>query len=204
MRVFLETERLILRQFTMDDLDDLCDLNSDPEVMRYTTGGLPVPRERIEHDFLPDYLADYERSEGFGFWAVIEKASGEFLGWFHFRPHGDEPPDQPELGYRLKRSAWGKGYATEGSAALIDKGFTEFGVRRVVATAYGENVASRRVMEKVGMTLVRTFRFPPEEIDTVPGIDPALYDGDDVEYAITKAEWEQSRSQDTRSPGERL
>ena len=165
MRVFLETERLILRQFTMDDLDDLCALNSDPEVMRYTTGGLPVPRETIEHDFLPYYLAYYERSEGYGFWAVIEKASGEFLGWFHFRPHGDDPPDQPELG-----------------------------VRRVVASAYGENVASRRVMEKVGMTLVRTFRFPPEEMDEVPGIDPAMFDGDDVEYAITKAEWEARRS----------
>ena len=196
MRVFLETERLILRQFTMDDLDDLCDLNSDPEVMRYTTGGLPVPREMIEHDFLPYYLAYYVRSKGYGFWAVIEKASGEFLGWFHFRPHTGEPPDQPELGYRLKRSAWGKGYATEGSAALIDKGFAEFGVQRVVASAYGENVASWRVMEKVGMTLVRTFRIPIEEMDEVPGIDPALFDGDDVEYAITKAEWEARRMRD--------
>lgn len=193
MRVFLETERLLLRQFTPDDVDNLYNLNNDPEVMRYVTGGLSVPREDIERDFLPAYLAYYERYEGYGFWAVVEKAGGDFLGWFHLRPHSGDPPDQPELGYRLKRSAWGKGYATEGSAALIDKGFAELGARRIVASAYGENVASRRVMEKVGMTLVRTFRVPPEEMDEVAGIDPALFDGDDVEYAITKAEWEGRR-----------
>jgi len=96
----------------------------------------------------------------------------------------------------LKRSSWGKGYATEGSAALIDKGFANLGARRVVAIAFGENLPSRRVMEKVGMTLVRTFRIAPEELDEVVGIDPALFDSDAVEYAITKEEWEQRR----RSP----
>ena len=201
MRVFVETERLILRRFTMDDLDVLCDLNSDPEVMRYTTGGLPVPRDEIERHFLPAYLGHYERYAGYGFWAAIEKDSGEFLGWFHFLPHAGEPPDQPELGYRLKRSAWGKGYATEGSAALIDKGFAELGARRVVASAFGENVASRRVMEKVGMRLARTFRIAPEELDEVAGIDPALFDGDCVEYAITKAEWDERRGREERSAG---
>ncbi len=86
------------------------------------------------------------------------------------------------------------GCVTEGSAALIDKGFAELGVQRVVAVAFGDNLGSRRVMEKVGMRLVRTFRIPPKELDEVDGIDPALFDGDAVEYAITKEEWEQRKA----------
>jgi RimJ/RimL family protein N-acetyltransferase len=195
LHVFLETERLVLRRFTKDDVENLVALDGDPAVMRYITGGPATPRETLEHDHLPHYLAYYERYEGYGFWAVVEKASGEFLGWFHFRPHGEAPADEPELGYRLRRSAWGKGYATEGSRALIRKGFTELGVRRVVAYAYGENVASTRVMEKVGMRLVRTFRLTPEELYQELGVtDPSLFDGDDVEYAITREEWEEQQA----------
>jgi RimJ/RimL family protein N-acetyltransferase len=192
VHVFLETERLILRRFTADDVDNLVSLDGDPVVMRYITGGPPTPRETLEHDHLPYYLGCYERYEGYGFWAVIEKASGEFLGWFHFRPAEGAPEDEPELGYRLRRSAWGKGYGTEGARALIRKGFTELGVRRVVAFAYQENVASTRVMEKAGMRLVRTFRLTPEQLQEYLGVtDPSLFDGDDVEYAITKEEWEE-------------
>src|SRR5687768_14344074 len=151
MHVFLETERLILRRFTADDVANLVDLDGDPAVMRYLTGGPPTPREEIEGDILPAFLGYYSRFAGYGFWAAIEKASGEFLGWFHLRPKEADPPDEPELGYRLRASAWGKGCGTEGSRALIDKAFTELGARRVVAITYQENVASSRVMEKVGM-----------------------------------------------------
>ena len=87
--------------------------------------------------------------------------------------------DEPELGYRLRRSAWGKGYATEGSRALIRKGFTELGVRRVVAETMAVNTASRRVMEKAGLTLVRTFH--QEWPDRIPGDEHG-----DVEYALTQ------------------
>ena len=84
--VFLATERLFLRQFTMDDADLLFALDNDAEVMRYVNGGVPVPREDIVHDFLPAFLSYYERFDGYGFWAAIDKTSGRFLGWFHFRP----------------------------------------------------------------------------------------------------------------------
>ena len=190
MHIFLETERLILRRFTEDDVDSLVDLDSDPEVMRYISGGPATPREEIERDHIPAYLAYYQQYEGYGFWAAVEKATGSFLGWFHFRPAPGTPTDEPELGYRLRRSAWGKGYGTEGARALIRKGFTELGVRRVVAFTYGDHHASRRVMEKAGMRLVRTFRLTPEQLASLSVIDPTLFDGDDVEYAITKAEWE--------------
>jgi RimJ/RimL family protein N-acetyltransferase len=199
MHVFLETDRLILRRFTEDDVDNLYALDSDPAVMRYITGGPSTPRDEIERDYIPAYLAYYERYEGYGFWAAIEKATSGFLGWFHFRPYKDDAPNEPELGYRLRRSAWGHGYATEGSRALIHKGFTDLGAQRVVAFAYGENIASRRVMEKSGLRLVRTFRLTPEQLLEYLGVtDPTLFPGDDVEYAITKAEWEQQLA--TASP----
>jgi len=132
MQVFLETERLVLRRFTMANADDLVNLDADPDVMCYITGGVPTSRDEIETEVLPAFLDYYQRYEGSGFWAAVEKATGEFLGWFHFRPAPDAAPGDVELGYRLRKSAWGKGYATEGSRALIDKGFTEFGVQRVV------------------------------------------------------------------------
>ena len=83
METFLETEQLTLRRFTADDVDNLVELDSDPEVMRYINGGRPTPREEIERDVLPAYLAYYERDDGYGFWAAVEKTSGNFIGWFH-------------------------------------------------------------------------------------------------------------------------
>jgi RimJ/RimL family protein N-acetyltransferase len=136
----------------------------------------------MRDDYLPHWLAYYERGDAYGFWAAIERSSGAFLGWFHLRPRPEDPPDEPELGYRLVASAWGKGYATEGSRALIDKAFVELGARRVHASTMAVNDASWRVMEKAGMRCVRTFRADW----------PVRIDGDehgDVEYAIAREEW---------------
>jgi RimJ/RimL family protein N-acetyltransferase len=183
MRILLETERLLLRRFTETDADVLYDLDGDPEVMRFLNGGKPRARDVIRNKILPLFLRSYERFEGFGVWAAIEKSTGEFLGWFAFHPSETGGPEEVELGYRLRRSAWGKGYATEGSRALICKGFTELGVQRVVADTMTVNAASRRVMEKAGLTYVRTFHQEwPERIE---GSEHG-----DVEYALTKADWE--------------
>ena len=184
MQVFCETQRLVLRRFTMADVDDLVRLDADPDVMHFITGGVPTAREEIEKEILPAFLAYYERFEGYGFWAAIEKPTGQFLGWFHFRPREGASLDEAELGYRLRKSAWGKGYATEGSRALIRKGFTEFGVQRVVAETMTVNQASRRVMEKAGLKLARTFHQPW----------PYPIEGDefgDVEYALDRTGWQQ-------------
>ncbi|HEV7973902.1 GNAT family N-acetyltransferase [Amycolatopsis sp.] len=180
--IFLETERLTLRRFTVDDLDNLVALDGDPEVMHFITGGRTTSREELETDFLPAFLSYYERFDGYGFWAAIEKPTGDFLGWFHFRPPPDAPADEPELGYRLRKTAWGKGYATEGSRALIHKGFTEFGVRRVTASTMSVNMASRGVMEKSGLSFVRTFF--QDWPDVIEGAEHG-----DVEYALTREDW---------------
>ncbi len=187
MQVFLETERLVLRRFTEDDVDNLFTLDSDPDVMHFITGGRTTPRDEIQNDVLPAFLRYYERFAGYGFWAVIEKSTGDFLGWFHFRPPKGGNPDEPELGYRLRKSAWGKGYGTEGSRALIRKGFTEHGVQRVYAETMAVNLASRRVMEKAGLTLVRTFH--QEWPYSIEGEEHG-----DVEYALCKADWERQEA----------
>ena len=116
------------------------------------------------------------------FWAAIERESGRFLGWFHLRPLEADPPDEPELGYRLVRAAWGRGYGSEGSRALIDKAFAQLGARRVHASTMAVNIGSRRVMEKAGMRLVRLFH--GEWPERIPGDEEG-----DVEYAITREEW---------------
>jgi RimJ/RimL family protein N-acetyltransferase len=184
-QVFLETERLTLRRFTAGDVDDLVELDSDPKVMLYINGGRPTPRDEIENDVLPAFLAYYERYAGYGFWAAVEKSAGEFVGWFHFRPAEGSPAGEVELGYRLRASAWGKGYATEGSRALIEKGFAELGVERVFATTMTVNVGSRRVMEKAGLKFVRTFHQPWP--DYIEGQEEG-----DVEYALTRSDWQRT------------
>ena len=99
MQVFLETQRLVLRRFSMADADNLVSLDADPDVMRFVTGGIPTSRDEIENEFLPAFLGYNERYEGYGFWAVIEKATGDFLGWFHFRPREAAVPGEVVRNY---------------------------------------------------------------------------------------------------------
>ncbi|MDN3355485.1 GNAT family N-acetyltransferase [Actinomadura sp. DC4] len=182
MATFLETRRLRLRRFTEADEDDLVELDGDPEVMRFLTGGRPTSRQEVRDHVLPTVFGFYERFDGFGYWVAEEKQTGRFLGWFHFRPEKEPRDGEVELGYRLRRAAWGQGYATEGSLALIRKGFTELGVERVIARTMTVNEGSRRVMEKCGMTLVRTFH--PDGLEAIDGSEHG-----EVEYALGRAGW---------------
>ena len=166
MQIYLETERILLRQFTPDDVDCLYALDSDPEVMRYLTNGVPRSYAETKNETLPRHIAYYEKFAHFGVWAAIEKETGAFIGWFHFRPDARNPEEDIELGYRLMRLVWDKGYATEVSRALIRKGFEELGVKRVTARAMKANVNSWRVMEKVGMNFEMEYieeKFPVDD-----------------------------------------
>jgi len=191
--VLLRTSRLVLRQFTDGDLDDLTALDSDPEVMHFITGGLATPRREIEDEILPRWLRYYEESHTTGFWAADTRDSRRFVGWFHLRPGDGHSSAEPELGYRLRRDHWGMGLATEGSRALIDLAFAGDDVQRVLAETMAVHVASRRVMEKVGMTLVREFR--ADWPYRIPGDEFG-----DVEYAIDRGDWEQQLSSSS-TPG---
>jgi RimJ/RimL family protein N-acetyltransferase len=168
--IFLETARLYLRRFTTEDAPLLCVLDSDPEVMRYISKGEPTPLSRIRSRILPAWLGYYEAHEHLGFWAAHERDTHLFIGWFHLRPtrlHPARlPPEDMELGYRLRRNAWGRGYATEGSRALLDNAFTRWDIGRVIATTLVENRASQRVMAKCGLRFEDTFTYPA---DLLPG-----------------------------------
>jgi [ribosomal protein S5]-alanine N-acetyltransferase len=166
MKIFLETPRLILRQFTEDDVDNLVALDSDPDVMHYINGGFPSSYEAIANTFLPDILSYYEEYDNLGFWAIMEKTSQEFIGWIVLRPESRfrfakllnaVESDALELGYRLRKISWGKGYATEASQALIIKAFTEWNFQKIIAWALPENKASIQVMKKLGLTLQQEY-----------------------------------------------
>ena len=205
----LGTARLLLRRFTPADEDDLVALDGDPEVMRYLSGGPATPREQIHERVLPRFIALSAQSSALGYWAAEGRDDGTFLGWFALHPvAGDaaaggwvdtDDHAQVELGYRLRREAWGRGLATEGSRALIDRAFRELDVRRIVATTYQYNTGSRRVMEKCGLTHIRSFKLiPAEQIDAgnhTSGGD--IWEGDEVEYALERAEWERRQASQT-------
>ncbi|MGB9035252.1 MAG: GNAT family N-acetyltransferase, partial [Paeniglutamicibacter sp.] len=179
MRILLQTARLVLREFTADDAGLLVELDSDPLVMRYISNGVPTPREEIVSEHIPAYLAYHRAGPDFGFWVAQLGGTGAFTGWFHLRPEPGFPATDPELGYRLKHEFWGRGLATEGARALIAHGFSVPSVTRIHANTMAVNTASRLVMEKCGMDLVRHFTADW----------PVHIDGDelgDVEYAITR------------------
>ncbi|MGW0903202.1 GNAT family N-acetyltransferase [Streptomyces sp. NPDC002853] len=186
MNTYLESERLALRRFTADDADLLIELDSDPAVMRYLSGGDPTAPEVIREHHLPKILAGYVKWGGdLGLFAAHEKDGGAFIGWFILRPEQEGPLDEVELGYRLRQAAWGKGYATEGSRALLAKAFTELGVRTVWAETMCVNRGSRNVMEKLEMRLAGTIPVPSD----MGSIEGAAQGG--VRYEITKEQWKQ-------------
>nr|WP_240933529.1 GNAT family N-acetyltransferase [Cellulomonas sp. IC4_254] len=169
----MRTERVTLRPFGPDDADLLVELDSDPAVMRYLSGGEPTPPELVR-----------ER----GLFAAYETAGRAFLGWFCLRPERDGPLDEVELGYRLRRAAWGHGYATEVSSALVATAFTDMDVRVVWGATMALNHASQRVMEKVGMTVTEPLP-TPEDMLAVEGAELGGY-----RYAITREQWERRRA----------
>lgn len=190
----LSTARLLLRPLAAADDRLLFDLDSDSEVMRWLSGGPGTPLEVVRERVIPAFLAlPVER--GFGCWCVFERESTKFLGWVTLRP-GESPNDDGELGYRFRRDAWGRGFATEAASVVLARAFEEMRLPRVFGTTYEANRGSRRVMEKLGMVLVRRFRPGAEELASQatyqPGDDDP-WDGDDVEYAIDRTGWLRSR-----------
>lgn len=181
--VLLETERLRLRRFAEDDVDRLVALDSDPEVMRYITYGLPTPRSTYAEVILPRWFAIYEATPLLGYFAAEDRAGGEFLGWFHLRPDRFDP-DEQELGYRLSRATWGRGLATEGAAAVLEHGFARVGTAKISARTLAGNRRSRRVMEKCGLAFEKDFVYPEDVLAGRAEDERAA-----VKYSITRARW---------------
>ncbi|HLG16649.1 MAG TPA: GNAT family N-acetyltransferase [Blastocatellia bacterium] len=158
----IETIRLRLRRFTHNDLDDFASICSDPDVMKYIGAGTPVSREELEPVFLSGYI-NYWDKHGFGRFAVINKERDELIGACGLRrfayPGLDLFENNLEIVFLLKKSFWRQGFATEAAKACLTYAFDHLSAERVVAMTMRENVASRRVIEKIGMEHETDVRF---------------------------------------------
>lgn len=143
----METERLLLREWIIEDAQNFFDLNNDPEVIRYT-GDPPFESIEATEQFIRNY--DAFEKEGMGRWVCILKESGENIGWCGLR----QKPNGVDLGYRFHRKYWNKGFATEAGKACLEYGFNQLGLERIVAHAMIGNKASAKVMQKLGMRYV--------------------------------------------------
>ena len=147
----LETPRLILRPFEVADIESSWVMNNDPEVSRYTGDGGVVSRDEMERRIREDVMGDYEKY-GYGRMAVEVKGGARFIGFAGLKYLEDL--QQVDLGYRLMQQYWGKGYATEVGSACIQFGFENLGLNEIIAMVLPENVASIRVLQKLGFTYV--------------------------------------------------
>ena len=143
----LQTDRLLLRAWREEDHAPFAALNADPDVARHLAG----PMTRVESDALAERIAAHWARWGFGLFAVEERASGAFVG-FTGLSHHRALPDEVEIGWRLARPLWGRGLATEAATAVRDWAFGPLGLDCLVSLTTAANVASRRIMEKIGMT----------------------------------------------------
>jgi RimJ/RimL family protein N-acetyltransferase len=180
-RPHLATTRLELRPLTADDSDLLVELDGDPSVMEFLTGRGAAPEEVIEV-WMPQRTDPAHDSLGLGYWSGFE--DGVFVGWFCLTPTGE---DAAELGYRLRKRAWGRGLASEGAIALLEHGFGTVGLNRIWAETMAVNVRSRAVLERLGLRKVRT---DIREWDhPLPGAELG-----EVVYELTAAEFAARRS----------
>jgi ribosomal-protein-alanine N-acetyltransferase len=149
--IVLRTERLILREMTMDDVDDLMGIFGDPEAMRY----YPATKSREEVERWVRWVTDSYAANGFGLWVATAKDTGAFAGQCGLMLQDVNGTVEPEIGYLFLRRLWGRGLATEAASACRDYAFGPLGMKRVISLPDPANLASRRVAEKVGMTLER-------------------------------------------------
>lgn len=147
MHIILETPRLILRQFKETDAPLILSLNSDPEILKYLHEPVLETIEQAEKVLQDIILPQYNNK--LGRWAIHVKDGMDFIGWcgLKYRPELDEV----DLGYRLIQKAWGKGFATEAAQNTLDHGLNTLQLKLITGRAHIENIASIKVLEKIGM-----------------------------------------------------
>jgi RimJ/RimL family protein N-acetyltransferase len=167
----IETPRLILRPFTVDDAEASLEMSQDAEVMKFL-GGVDTGTVEEHREMLRKApIGDYEKY-GFGRHAVFLKETGEYMG-FNGLKYVEEL-QEVDIGWRIKSKFWRQGYAYESALACIEFAFTDLGLDRIVSLANVENTASFRLMEKLGMTFEKELH---------------IFDEDAVYYALNKSDW---------------
>ena len=177
----IETERLIFRKFTSEDLPLLITQRSDPDVNRYL-GGEELQNPAALAQRIKFYISCYEKY-GFGMCVMIWRPTGEIIGSAGIQPlYGT---DDIEVGYSMIKDFWGRGIGTEAARGWLTFGFTDAGLEKIVAVAHLENTASRRIMEKLGMTYKKT---------------EYHYNADCAFYSITRTEFLNAANDTTQLP----
>jgi [ribosomal protein S5]-alanine N-acetyltransferase len=148
MKVILETDRLLLREFVEDDAESFFKLNTDPEVMRFVPDKPLLNVEQARQTLIDHPIADYRRY-GFGRGACILKSTGEQIGFAGLK-YLDEL-GEVDVAYRLLPAHWGQGLATEVALASVRYGFAALGLKRIIGLVMPKNIASVRVLEKTGL-----------------------------------------------------
>lgn len=158
MKVIAETDRLLLRELQPTDAQFFYDLNANPKVIQYT-GNTAFQTVEEAREFLQSY-SDY-RENGYGRWAVVLKETGRVVGWCGLKL--EEETQQTDIGFRFFEEDWGKGYATESAQACLKVGFETFQLKEIVGRAMKANIASIRVLEKLGLHYVEDMMLDHQE-----------------------------------------
>lgn len=158
--MILETARLVLREMVEEDAKNMFELNADPEVIQYT-GNVAFKDVEEAREFLLNYT--HYKEYGFGRWAMINKEDQAFIGWcgLKYIPEVDEI----DIGYRLFKKYWNQAYATEAAKACLEYGFNVLNINTIVGRARAENIASIKVLEKIGLVFKDKY-----DIDGFPGL----------------------------------
>ncbi len=145
-RIIATTNRLVLKEFSIDDIDGFFELNNDPVVLKYTGDKAFVNKTEVA-----EFISKYDQYEkyGFGRWSVYLKDTNQYVGFTGLR-HSKESKDI-DIGFRINRKYWGKGFATESAMASLNVAFHQYNVEQVTARAMKDNVASHTVIKKLAM-----------------------------------------------------
>jgi RimJ/RimL family protein N-acetyltransferase len=182
----LRTQRLLLRQWRDEDLEPFAELNADPETMRY----FPAPPSREESDALAEHARRHIAEEGWGLWAVEVAGAADFIGFVGLARPSFEEHFTPavEVGWRLARRHWRRGYATEAGRAALAYGFEELRLNEIVSFTSGLNEPSWRVMERLGMSHDPAGDFDHPRVPVGHPLRPHVL------YRLSRTDWAVSRT----------
>lgn len=169
MKFYLETERLILREFRESETEGIFELDSNAEVHKYL-GNNPITTYKQAEDIITFFEEQY-KERGIGRFAAFEKESGEFIGWSGLKLNTGEKEelngftDFIDIGYRFIPRFWGKGYASESAFACLDFGFKEMNYDIIYGAADVENIGSNKILQKIGLQFVNKFDYKGVDVN---------------------------------------
>jgi [ribosomal protein S5]-alanine N-acetyltransferase len=160
MKIFAETDRFLLREILTTDINEMFELDSDPEVHKYL-GNKPVRnKEQIEN--VINSIRQQYIDHGIGRWAIIDKTTNQFIGWAGLKLVTEDTNNHKnfyDIGYRLIKKYWGQGIATETAIATLEYAFDKLNIDTVYASAHCENEGSNKILKKIGLNFIETFYY---------------------------------------------